>query len=211
MLNGNGTSCAAHLALHRRQRFQIGEQVAHVVEPHALVGRVGKRRIVVTAVRRGALQHRGDEIRLAPFADAVVAIGRDVRRIERAERRFQPEPAAELGLVLLIGRRVAGRAAARVEHGLAVFEIGRMRGKRARRHRRRDGHDPEHADADTASNQRQQSTSLRSIGVPSRCRSYVADRACAAAKATGRRVRGDAPPSIQSAQRSSAQRTRRLR
>jgi len=45
----------AHLAPHRRQGFQIGEQVAYVVELHALVGGVGKDRIVVAAVGRGAL------------------------------------------------------------------------------------------------------------------------------------------------------------
>ena len=72
ILNGNGTSWRAPMRLHRRQRFQIGEQVAHVVELHALIGRIGKRREEMLAVRRGALHHGGDEIRLAPLPDAVV-------------------------------------------------------------------------------------------------------------------------------------------
>src|SRR5262249_34139657 len=67
-----------HLALHRRQRLEIGKQVAHVLQPHALVRGVRKGRIVMAAVVRGALPHGGDEIRLAPIADAVVAVGRDV-------------------------------------------------------------------------------------------------------------------------------------
>src|SRR5262252_10553688 len=91
----------ARLALHRRQRLEIGKQIAHVLEPHALVRGVGKGRIVMTAVGRGPLPHGGDEIRLAPAADAVSAVRRDVRGKKSAERRFQAEPAAELGLVLL--------------------------------------------------------------------------------------------------------------
>src|SRR5262249_38719952 len=53
---------AARLALPRRQRLKVGEEVAHVLEPHALIRRVGKNRIVMAAVGRGALPHGGDEI-----------------------------------------------------------------------------------------------------------------------------------------------------
>ena len=136
------------LRLYRRQRFQIGEQVAHVVELHALIGRVGQRRKQVLAVRRGALHHGGDEIRLAPLPDAVIRVGRDVRRVERAERRFQAEPAAEARLVVLVRRGMAGRAAAGKEHGLAVVEIGRVRRERARGHDGGHGHHPEDTDTE---------------------------------------------------------------
>ena len=100
------------------------------------------------AVGRRALGHRGDEVRFAPLADAVVRIGRDVRHVERAERRFEPQPAAELRLVVLPRRRVARRAAAGVEHLLAVREIRCVAPERARRHRRRNGDEPEHRKTD---------------------------------------------------------------
>ena len=175
----------AHAALHGRQRLDVGEQVAHVLGAHALVGGVGKRREVVAAVRRRALQHRGDEVRLAPFADAVVRVGREVRDVERAERRLQPKPAAEPRLVLLVGRRVAGGAAAGVEHGLAVCEIGCAVRERARRHRRRDGDEPEHREANNSSSNSEQdelAQHRRSLSAQ-----YRAD--APARKAKGRRKR----------------------
>src|SRR5207248_98666 len=92
----------ARLALDRRQRLEIGEEIAHVFHLHALVRRIGKSRIVVAAVGRGALPHGGEEIRLAPVAEAVLAVGRDVRGEKCAERRFEREAAAEPRLVLLL-------------------------------------------------------------------------------------------------------------
>ena len=79
----------AHPARHRRQGFQIGEQVAHVGERHVLIGGVGKSGEEVLAPGRGSLPERGDEIRFAPLADAVAGVGRDVRHVEGAERGFQ--------------------------------------------------------------------------------------------------------------------------
>ena len=144
-----------HLALLRRQRFEIRKQVAHVFELHLLVRRVGKDRIVMAAVGRRALPHGGDEVRLAPGADAVFRIGRDVGRIERAEVRLKGRAAAEPGLVLLVGRRVAGGAAAGVEHGLAVAEIGRVGAERARGYGRRHGDEPEYRGTDRREDHRQ--------------------------------------------------------
>ena len=89
-------------------------------------------------------------------ADAVVAVGRDVGHIERAERRLQAEPAAEPRLVVLARRGVAGRAAAGEEHGLAVVEVGRVRAERARRHRAGNGEHPERGEADDRGGDRQQ-------------------------------------------------------
>ena len=70
----------AHLAGHRRQRLQIGKEVADVLDLGMLIGRVGKRREIMRARRRGPLEHGGDEFGLAPSPDAVGRIGRDVRR-----------------------------------------------------------------------------------------------------------------------------------
>ena len=61
----------ARLARHRRQRLQVGKEIADVLDLRMLVGRVGKGREIMLAVRRGPLEHRGDEIGLAPAADAV--------------------------------------------------------------------------------------------------------------------------------------------
>src|SRR5262249_17401366 len=81
----------ARLALDRRQRLEKGEEIAHVFHLHVLVRRVRKRRIVMAAVRRGALPHGSKEIRLAPVADTVLAVGRDVRSEKRDEMRFERE------------------------------------------------------------------------------------------------------------------------
>ena len=93
----------AHFARHRRQGFKISKQIAHVVELHVLVGRIGKRRIEIGAVRRRALPQRGDEIRLAPAADAVIGVGRDIRHIEGTERRIERQAAAKPGAIDLVG------------------------------------------------------------------------------------------------------------
>src|SRR5262249_15247582 len=144
----------AHLALHRRQRLEVGEQVAQVLELHALVGRIGKRRIVMASVGRGALPHGGEKSVPAPAADAVLPVGRDVRHVERSERRLQAEAAAELGAIVLAGRGMAGGAAAGIEDRLAVVDVGPIGAERARRYRRRDGDEPEHAEADDARHDR---------------------------------------------------------
>ena len=83
------------------------QQVADVFDAGVLIGRIGKRRKIMRAIRRSALQHRAEEIRLAPVADAVARIRRQVRHIERAEWRGQRQPAAEprrLPRVLARGR-----------------------------------------------------------------------------------------------------------
>ncbi len=98
--------------------------------------------------RRRALPHRGDEIGLAPSADAVSRMRRDVGRIEGAERRLQGKAAAEPGLVLLVRNGMTGRAAAGIEHGLAVSEVGRARGERVGGKRRRRGDEPERRGGD---------------------------------------------------------------
>src|SRR5262249_57708327 len=57
---------AARLALHRRQCLEVGEEIAHVLEPHALVRRGGENRIVKAARGRGGLSHGGDGNGVAP-------------------------------------------------------------------------------------------------------------------------------------------------
>ena len=120
----------------------------------------------MAAVRRRALDHGGDEVRLAPTADAVDRIGRDVRGIERAERRLQREAAAELELVVLAGRGVAGGAAAGKEHRPAVGLVRRVRPERARRHDHRHGDQPEHADAQHYGDHRQDQKLAQHRGLP---------------------------------------------
>src|SRR5262249_38295801 len=95
ILKWSGRSWARTLPSTRRKGMEEGEEVAHVPQPHALVGGVGEGRIVMAAAGRGALPHGADETPLAPAADAVVAVRRDVGGIKRAERRFQGKPAAE--------------------------------------------------------------------------------------------------------------------
>src|SRR5206468_12232173 len=65
----------AQLAGHRRQRLQVGEEIADVLNRRMLVGRIWKGREIMLAVRRRPLEHRGDEIRLAPPADTESGLG----------------------------------------------------------------------------------------------------------------------------------------
>ena len=69
---------------------------------------------------------------------------------------FSPSPPPSFVLSSWFGRRVAGGAAAGVEHGLAVREIGCAVRERTRRHRRRNGDEPEHAEADDGSSNSEQ-------------------------------------------------------
>src|SRR5690348_16907906 len=62
----------ARLSADRRQGLEVGEQVAHVGERHVLIGAIRKDGIVMLARWRSAFGERGDEIGLAPAADAVV-------------------------------------------------------------------------------------------------------------------------------------------
>src|SRR2546423_14205225 len=105
----------AHLALNRRQRLQIGKEIAHVAEGHFLVGWIWKSREIVPPIRRRPFVHRGDELLFVPGADAVLRVGRNVRHIECAEWGNEAEAAAKLGLVLLAWHGMAGGAAPDVE------------------------------------------------------------------------------------------------
>ena len=121
---------AAHFARHRRQGFEIGKQIADVIKLDVLVGGVGKRRIEIGAARRRSLPQRSDEIRLAPAADPIFGVRRDIRHVKGAERRSERQAAAEPRAVdlvgVLVGYGMAGRTAADREHGAAVVEIGRI-------------------------------------------------------------------------------------
>ncbi|MGY3650776.1 hypothetical protein ACVWW2_006067 [Bradyrhizobium sp. LM4.3] len=97
----------AHLACNGRQRFQIGEEIEHVLAPGMLIGRVGKGRKIMLSVGRDPVHHRVDEFSVAPFADAVDRIGGDVRRVERSERRLDRDASAEPETIGLVGDGMA--------------------------------------------------------------------------------------------------------
>ena len=56
-------------------RAYESEQIAHVVERHALVGRVGKRGVEVLAVSADAFQHGVGELQLRPAPIPAFASG----------------------------------------------------------------------------------------------------------------------------------------
>src|SRR5713101_127897 len=70
--------------------------------------------------------------------------------MEGAEWRFEREPPAEPGAVLLLRRGVARGAAADQEHGPPVPEIWGICSERARRHGRRRRDEPERRKPDRA-------------------------------------------------------------
>ena len=141
----------AHLAGDRRERFQVGEEVADVFNFGMRVGRIGKSRKIVSASRRNASCHRIDEIRLGPSPDAIGRIGRDVRGVESAERRWNGKSAAEPQAIGLAGHGMAGGTSPGVECCQPVGGIGRgrWRGRRNDRGARR-RQPPENAEGDGA-------------------------------------------------------------
>ena len=54
---------------------------------------VRKRRVQIMPFAIDTVVHRADEFGFSPLANAGVGIGRDVGRVDRAERRFQRSPA----------------------------------------------------------------------------------------------------------------------
>ena len=149
---------AVRAAGDRRQRLQISKQIARVVERHVLIRRVRERRKQMAAAPRRALGERGDEVGFAPGTDAVFGIGRDIRRIERAERRFQGKSAAKLVALHLVGIvcrcRMARGAAADLEQCVPVGEVGCVRRQRRSRNGGRVGQDPQHKRDDDDGRQR---------------------------------------------------------
>src|SRR5262245_35597893 len=101
--------------------------------------------------RRSALDHRSNELRLAPGTYAVGAVRGNVGNIEGAEGRAQSESTSEPGLVLLLGYRMTGRAAAGVEHLFAVSEIRRAWPQCAGRHSCRNAEDPKRRERNESS------------------------------------------------------------
>src|SRR5690606_30969548 len=93
----------------------------------SLVGGVGERRIEMLAITADTAQHSIHELDLAPAADAVLRVRRDVRGTEGSECRVEGKAAAETSLILLTRRGMARRAPTGIEHGLAVGEVRRPR------------------------------------------------------------------------------------
>jgi hypothetical protein len=84
----------AILAPHRRQAAQVRDQVDDVAVGHASIQIVGHYRRLDAALAHISIANRGDDLIVAPAADAGVGVGRDVRPVERAERRLDLAPPA---------------------------------------------------------------------------------------------------------------------
>ena len=65
----------AHVALHGWQRLEIGKQIAHIADAHALIRAIWKRREIMGPRRRCAFLHGGHKLRLNPCANTVFGIG----------------------------------------------------------------------------------------------------------------------------------------
>src|SRR6185503_14121006 len=82
---------------------------------------------------REPARHRVHEVGLAPAAEPGLGVGRQVLRIEDADRRLERRAAGgQRALGRALGRLVAGEAAPGVVDHLAVREVGRVRGDRRR-------------------------------------------------------------------------------
>ncbi len=99
------------------ERAEIGADRQRVALRHPREVGIGKRRVIVRAIGRDAIAQGAGEIGIRPGADPGVAVGRQVRRIDRAERRGDPLSARERPC--RIGG-VAARAVAGLDQHLAV-------------------------------------------------------------------------------------------
>ena len=86
--------------VNRRHRIEIGPYRQHVLARHLRVGIVGHRGIETFAVASDTLADRVVELIVRPGPDPGLHVGRDVRRNDAAERRFDRASASER-LVLL--------------------------------------------------------------------------------------------------------------
>ena len=85
---------------HRFDRLQISEHGQYVIVAGFGVSSVRKGRIQMITVRAHAMAQRVQEIDLAPVANSGKRVWRDVRGIDRAERRSERQSTAHEGTVL---------------------------------------------------------------------------------------------------------------
>jgi hypothetical protein len=127
------------LLAHRPEGIEVGLDGEHVVARHLREPRIGKRRVEVLALVVDPLVHRAVELLVGPVADAGLAVGRDVRRVDDPERRGDRAVAGE-GLAPVVG--VAGGAIAGVDEVAAALDlavVGVDREREGRRGERRRG------------------------------------------------------------------------
>ena len=85
----------AHFARYGGKRFQVGKEVTDVFDPGMRVRRIGKGRKIMKPGRRNSFGHRANEFGLGPSADAIGRIRRDIRSVERPERRWYGKATSE--------------------------------------------------------------------------------------------------------------------
>ena len=105
--------------MHRRQAEQIGLDRQRIGVGDVGVGGVRHRRIEPRAVAPHAAMHRVEEILIAVIADAGFLVGRDVGRVQRAERQLEAEAA---GILLAARRGVADHAVRRLRQIRAALD-----------------------------------------------------------------------------------------
>src|SRR5262249_55159490 len=96
---------ALHLMIDRLERREIGADRHEIVMRRLRVVRIRKRPIEMPSVGPNALLHRPQELVVVPCTYAGLAIGRDVRAHDGAERRLDRQAA---GKGLSSRRRMAG-------------------------------------------------------------------------------------------------------
>ena len=95
------------------------------------VGRVGKDREIVLAIRGDAITERPDEFGIAPSADPVGGVGRNVGAGKDTEWRFQFATAGQQRALVFMVRMTAG-ATGGVKQVLSPFDIAVGKGRRRR-------------------------------------------------------------------------------
>ncbi len=109
---------------HRRQAEQIGLDRQSIRIGHVGIGRKRHRRIKPRAIAADAAMDRVEKILVAVIADAGLLVGRDVGRIQRAERQFEPEAA---GIFLAVLGGVADHAIRGPRHISTALHKARLR------------------------------------------------------------------------------------
>ena len=97
--------------VHGLKAEQVGFDREHVAIREECVGRIGKRGVEMLAIVADSLMQRSQELLVGPVSNTCRRVGRDVRRIDRADHRQLERQASGKGLAARRG--VAGRTIAR--------------------------------------------------------------------------------------------------
>jgi hypothetical protein len=94
----------------RRRGLQENENCIIVIAAGPPEPGIGKRRVLILSMRADSVVHGMIELIVRPGADPRLSVGSDVRGVDHAERRFQPQTPGErlAAITLVAGHAISG-------------------------------------------------------------------------------------------------------